>query len=182
MKKLSELTPEEIKSLFKCNKFMQERAQDYAQENAEIVVSEILHPFNRMHGIDYNIGYPANYFTVQQEAYKDFLDACENHDFSIFSEELENKIKRANDRAHFFNYLLLGYEDISDSRYRSLEAWLDGIVEEAAEAIVDYCVAEYDAVFDTFVQIEAAEMFCDFNDNYETDGAYIYETTRRKYA
>ena len=157
MKKLSELTIEEVRSLLASNKWMKERAEEWAQESAEIVVSDILRPFNRMHGVDYNIGYPADRFEVGYPAYKEFLFACSEHEYKewIFGDMLA-KIERATDRVHFFENCLYDYEDISAANYDRLEKWLSDIVEEAARAIVYACNEEYAHLYDDDARAENA--------------------------
>ena len=183
MKKLSELTTEEIRNLLSCNEWMKKQAQEYSEEGAQIVVDEVLKPFQELRGIRYNIGYPANYMDIPQEYYKEFLNACENHDYcGIFTEETARMIERAGKRAYFFTDCLYGYEDISNENYERLEKWIDEIVHAAAIEIVAFCAAEYENAWNDEVVKESAIMFCDCNDSYETDGKYIYETEVRMYA
>ena len=185
MKKLNELTPEEVKNLLTVNKWFRDQAQEYAQESTNIFVSDILRPFRDVRGIDYNIGYPGNYFTVSQEYYKEFLTVCEEHPEKdwIFGDILNNAIERAGNRIYFFEDCLFGYNDISEKNWEHLEKWIDGIVEKAARAIVHACNEEEAAAYTDETIEENAFCFCDtYGDQYETDGKVIYETTCRQYA
>ena len=183
MKRLSELTTEEIKTLLQENKTFKEWAQEYAQESADLNISFILRPFQDVRGIDYNIGYPGDYFRVSQEYYKEFLRACQEDDvFHMFSESTQELINRAENKSVFFEDCLYNYIDISDKKWSCLEKWMDEAVHTATNEILQFCIAENENVFnDAFIEEEAV-LFCENNDQYETDGRYIYEITRRKYA
>lgn len=183
MKKLSELTPEEIKALLQENETFKKWAQEYAQESTDLNISYVLRPFQGLRGIDYNIGYPGDYFRVSQEHYKDFLEACQEYEvFFMFSESTQKLINRAENRAGFFEDCLYNYIDISDKKWSCLEKWMNEVVHTATSEILQFCTAENENIFDDAFIEEEAIFFCENNDQYETDGRYIYEITRRKYA
>ena len=184
MKRLSELTPEEVKALLSVNKWLKKTAEERAQENAGFLVEEILEPFRTMSGIDYNVGYPADYFDVGYTAYKDFLYTCIDHDYKelVFGDFFP-QIERAADRAQFFENCLFDYEDISAKNYDRLETWIASIVEKAARSIVCACNLEFEWAYTDEAIEEAAAAFCEFNGEVlETDGKIFAETTCRKYA
>ena len=183
MKKLNELTAEEVKELLKVNNYLREQAQAWADDNAQEVINECLRPFERMYGIDYNIGYPANYFSVQQGSYKDFLFACLDHEYkeSLFAGFLA-EIERASKRAYFFEDALNGYEDISDKNWKRLEKWMDNIVRIATESIVSDCTEVYENSYDEETITETALCFCENSDDLLTDGKQIVELNPRIYA
>ena len=184
MKRLDELTPAEVNSLLSVNKWLRKQAEERAEENAGILVEEILAPFRTMCAVDYNIGYPADYFNIGYNGYKDFLYACIEHDYiELLFGDFFPQIERAAERAQFFENCLYDYEDISAQNYDRLETWISKTVETAARCIVDACKQEYIyATTDEAIQ-DAAAAFCDFcGDDYETDGKIIAETTCRQYA
>jgi hypothetical protein len=185
MRKLNELDPQELENLFAVNEKLRSIASERAQENADFWVSEYLTGFRNLRGVDYNIGYPANYMTVRNTAYKDFLDAAKEaqENFGLFEEETANRIERALARVEIYDDATYGYYDMSSANFTRLEKWMDEQVETIAAELAARLETEYEYAYTD----DAARDFLEFivdevGDKYETDGKYLYETERRKYA
>jgi len=184
LKKLCELTTAEVKNLLSNNKFLRETAEENAQEDAWFMLNEyVLAPFSRMRGIDYNIGYPGNHFTVKESNFADFLTACMDHDEkeSIFGDILP-EIARAAARADFFEEVYNGYIEMTDKKYADFEEWMREKVSKATRAIVKRCIEEVDYSYTEEAIETAAEMFCEFRDDLLTDGEKIMENAPRIFA
>ena len=96
-KLLEDLTTEEIKSLLSANKKFREITENFAQENADFWNEEILKPFARVRGINYEISLCRHsYIDVGMGAYKPFLEGCKelSKTFCIF-EDRAAEINRA---------------------------------------------------------------------------------------
>lgn len=192
MKLLNELTTEELKELYNNNTFLREQTAEEAAETVSFWLDEVLDNFRNCGGVDYNIGYPGNYFTFLTSRagyndYKAFFEICTdlNHDFCIFSDRTTELLKRVNDRLVFYLESIFGCEDISDDNQEKITEWIDKkVISALCSDILDFCVSDYDAQFDNDYLInEALPLFVEnCGDNYETDGQYIYETTRRRFA
>jgi len=185
MKLLEDLTPEELQNLYRVNKKLKELAAEEATETANFWISEILGYFSNIRSIDYNIGYPGTYMQVKPQAYPAFIEACQEmtKTFCILSPETEKKITRAAARVEFYNDARNGYEAISDAKYCQLEKWIDNIVRTAAGEIANHCENELDASYTEEAARDHLEILVDnIGKDYETDGRYIYEIQRRKYA
>lgn len=186
MIKLSEMSDEALKSLYHNNEFLQKEAKEYSQEEFDFRMEEIMGYFRKIRGMEWNLGYPGNYISVEESAYKSFFDACLNltHDMGFFTEETTALIERAGKKAEFFYDAMVGYEDISDSRFNCLENWQKKIVKSASDEIIENYMSEWNYYFSD----EAAEeCFFDiwidsYGDDYLTDGEYVYEAELRKYS
>lgn len=185
-KLLEDLTTEEIKSLLSANKKFKEMCEEYAQENADFWNEEILKPFARVRGINYEISLCRySYIDIGMGAYKPFLEGCEKlaHDFCIFDDTQAERINRALTRTDFYEECLNGYIDISETRFNHLNTWLESLVNDLKNVIIKEVLANYESVYDNATLEETAETVADtYGTDYETDGLYLYETQVRKYA
>ena len=185
MKLLEDLTPEELQNLYSVNKKLQEMATEQATNSADYFISDILSYFSGIHGVDYNIGYPGSYMSVKPHAIPDFIRACQDmqKSYCILSDETAAKIDRAEARADFYKEARNGYETISDDKYLQLEKWIDRIISDAAGEIARSLDDEYNAAYTDEAARDNLECLIDnIGSQYETDGRYIYEIDRRKYA
>lgn len=138
MKKyLSELSRDELKSLFDNNSILRNEIWNDAIESVDFWVNEKLSGFGNKNFC--SIGtYGTNYITVKDVP--DFLEwvkAC-NASFEEFY-GLESLI----DKAFTLNEKLL-YWDLSDENYCRVEKRLDEICDILADQFIDDCTREYD--------------------------------------
>ena len=105
MRNLTDLTQEELKSLFKANKHLQEQAQSNLLEDAYFWINEYLTPFHKMPGVDYSISCYYDYFTVKSpDYYVEFLEGVKKmqKDFCLLSDDTIKLFERASDKVEFF--------------------------------------------------------------------------------
>lgn len=138
MKKyLSELSRDELKSLFDNNSLLRGVIWENAIDNVDFWISEKLSNFGRKN--DYCIGtYGTNYIRVKDVS--DFLEWVKNCNY-MFEEfyGLESLI----DKAFTLNEKLL-YWDLSDDNYYRVEKRLDEICDILADQFIENCTNEYD--------------------------------------
>lgn len=187
MKKLIDLTMEEVKNLFACNSWLQDQAKDRAAEEADFFGEEVLSYFHNVRGIRYEIAgsWNRNYFDVNYCYYSDFLDALRNaqNEICILSDEEEKVLSRLEKKIDFFRDCSSGYEDISEKRYNHLEKFIDNSITFLCDCIVKYISSSYDFYNSDEGAAESLEILIDnIGADYETDGRYIYEIDVRKYA
>ena len=188
-KNLSELNQEEAKALFNNNLWAKDRGQEYANDNADFWISEVLDYFRKCRALDYNIGYPGNYFTFidYRAGYDDFQELFKAYkaitaDMCVISDEVYAKVKRAAARLDFYLEARNGYEDISDKKYEQLEKWIFSIIEEANADILKYLEADDDSRYNDDFIFECFYDHLEDMDEYETDGTTVFETRFREYA
>jgi hypothetical protein len=188
-KNLSELNFEEAKALFNINQWAKERGQEYANDNADFWIEEVLDYFRKCRALDYCIGYPGNYFTFidSRAGYDDFQELFKAYraitkDMCVISENVFAKVERAAARLDFYLEARNGYEDISDAKYEMLEKWILSIIEEANDDILKYLEADDDSRYNDDFIFECFFDHLEDMDDYETDGVKVYETFCREYA
>ena len=177
MKRLNELTIEELKGLYAKNKWLQTQGEEYRDETAYFWVDEYLHDIPKR--IDYRIEAYNSYMYIAMYDYADFVEYCDaiEKDFGIFY-EYEGLIKRLLTRTDFYRDCVQGYEDISDDKFDLLNNWMTAGVEMLKDHLVECLQSEYEVdpveLLDCLIE--------NIGDDYETDGEYIYELNVRKYA
>lgn len=138
MKKyLSELSRDELKSLFNNNSLLRGAIWEDAIESVDFWVNEKLSGFGNKNVC--SIGtYGTNYITVKDVS--DFLEWVKNCNY-MFEEfyGLESLI----DKAFALNEKLL-YWDLSDLNYDRVEKRLDEICDILADQFIENCTQEYD--------------------------------------
>lgn len=176
MKKLDELTNEEIRDLLENNKWLRETAERRASEDADYMVAEYMEPFRNIIGIDYSFGYPADFVNVGMIAYKAFLETCEQHEIAIFTEETLERISKAKKQLELFDDVINCYADMSDNRFCNLEKYISEIVERARKELVSACTSELEWSYSDEAIEEVTAAFCEFNGfQFLTDGKQIIE-------
>lgn len=189
IRKLIELSNEELKELYNKNNFLQDAVNEYAAMDAEIMTDNFLRYFDKISGVDYSIGGYNDYFTYElykARRYGDFSDFLEavticDADYSFLSDDLRAALHRVKNRADFYIDARNGYENISDSKFEKLEKWIKGVVADICGAICDeasdFYTSEPELLADDlgwFIEANYAD--------YTTDGALIYEPQIRAYA
>ena len=187
MKKLIDLSMEEIKKLFNCNDWLKNQAHERAAEEADFFGEEVLSYFHNVRGIRYEIAgsWNRNYFEVNYNNYNDFLEALRSaqKNICILSDEEEKVLSRLEKKIDFFRDCSCGYEDISEKRYNHLEKFIDNSITFLCDCIVKYISSSYDFYNSDEGAAESLEILIDnIGADYETDGRYIYEIDVRKYA
>ena len=185
MMMLSEMSREALKDLYENNETLKEWNIEWTYDEFNLRMDEIFSYFREIKGTDYEMGGYYDYFRVEEKAYYEFLSACLklNHDMGVFKDETAAMIQRGKDKAEFYYDAMLGYYDISDARFENLEKWLKGIIDTATNEIISY----YRDTEDYYTSEEGREeCFWDVwlpnnEDNYQSDGRYLYELDVRKF-
>ena len=189
MKKLNELTNDELFNLFEKNAWLREKMCSFCEESVNDYISDYLYGFRKINGLEYSIGYN-DYFTFNGyragvQGYEDFIYACMEvqRSYCLFSDKTETLLKRINAKLELYTEAWQGYRDISDKNYERLEKWIDKGIETLCNEILSFCKDIYDSAYDKDYQEEELLNFVEWNgSDYETDGTYIYETIHKKYA
>lgn len=177
MKRLSELTFEEVKELYKVNKWLQRQGEEYRDETAYFWCDEYLHGIPS--GVDYQISYCQSYMIVNERDFAEFIEYCNDidRDFELFYKH-RDLLKRLTARSEVFEEIRNGYKDISDSKWDLFAEWMTDGVNTLKNHLVDVLQSEYETdpleVLDCLIE--------NIGDDYETDGEYIYELDVIKYA
>lgn len=191
MKLLSELTAQELDNLFEKNSFFRDQVSEYAARCVDDQLSEYLRPFFNNRAVDYNIGYPGDFFHFDiycgsYDAYYNFFAACKalTREYCIFTDSTQELLNRFYAREGFYLEAIFGNEDITDHDQERITAWIDKkVIAAACDDILTMCKAEYDLQFDDDYLRETADIYVEmYGNDYATDGEYIYETTVRRYA
>lgn len=177
MKKLTELTPEELKTLFHNNKHLQQVVLNYSQDDIFMYIGDILKPFEKMHGVDYSISNYNDYFTVKENAFCDFLEGVEEMQtaYCILSDDTFKQVTRALKKADFYTDILEGYQEVTNKTYNNLFKWFSGIVHIVTSEILKHCQDDIMYYYDNNNLCAYFLEMIDSFDYFQTDGKKLYE-------
>lgn len=181
-KLLNDLSLEEFKTLLSVNKWLREDFAEYARDQKESFVWDVMEYFKGLDSFDYCVDEyrPYCYIHIDNAAeYPDFISACYslNHDMCVI-EKTRGNLERLNKKVGFYAACVNGYEEISDSRFNCLESWIIENIRVVSDEILNYCISEIETddleFFDIYLEGNGTE--------YTTDGRYIYPVNEIKYA
>jgi hypothetical protein len=143
MKDIKTLTTEELKKVFENNSKLKEAVFENARGDVDFWIGEYMKNFSPT-SIDYNIGYPGNYFVVKNEY--DFIQGCIEiqKDFCFFSDETAAKIA-------YCDSLMDRYENIKWYDYKNselLEKRISELVNTIKNTFLLNLINEYDFYYD----------------------------------
>lgn len=185
MTKLNELTFDELKALFDKNHWLREEAKEWQDRMNNEYLDDIAGYLRNIKGLDFSIGYDRDaHVTASANCLNEYLEALKALclELCFFDPETEKLINRLADKVRFYQYCVWGYEDISEEQFQKLDTWFESGLEEIESEIVS---KTYDIATDYSEDglLDALDQFaCIDGDEYETDGTYIYEIGRRKFA
>lgn len=143
MKKyLSELSRDELKSLFDNNEKLRMKIWEIAIENVDFWIGEYLHGMTR-NAASYDISYCGQWMDVKNE--RDFFEWVENniYTFDLFC-DIENREKLIETGLTLYDRLNDYYLLLSDKNEERMQDRLDEICELFADAFIDCCRRGYD--------------------------------------
>lgn len=183
MKRINELTAEELTTVFENNKILRERLYDSVSDDANYWVENWLGSFERG-AIDYSLdisGY-YNYFSVCDNG--KFLEGMKEvqSNYYAISDEWNKTIKYAYELVNRLEYMEY---DLSDRDYERLSGRIEELVEDIRREFYREIRAAYDACDDEQYQLEYfldcyAETLT--NDYYVDDEYKLYQTITKCYA
>lgn len=177
MKKLQDMTKEELATLFKKNLHLQEEVQERMLQDSYYWINEYMNYFSGIQGVEYSISCHYDYINVKYPTYfLDFLQATEKmqKDYCILEPETNTLLIRALKKAEFFREVYNGYEDISAYRYKHLEKWMFKVIEEITSNILEVC---QDEIYFCYEDQNQLNYFLDFSSefDYEVEENKLYK-------
>lgn len=185
-KYLENMSDNELSIIWKNNRDIRTQVFDICLNNEyDFINNEIYSDFryyDNLHGrekwsIDIHESSQCFYITVDPVNYEDFLIGCLKvaHDIaSDFSDDHITLINRLLKKVVFFRDCIEGYIDISDSRFNSLENWIESGVKKLIKALENtiklYVEAPYEdnycfSYFSDAVYLEDSGLYI-LNDDY----------------
>jgi hypothetical protein len=170
MKKIEDLTIEELKKVFNNNVKLQNEVFDAAQDDAQYWINERLDCFPRG-ALECNIGYPGDYIRVKdQEKFIQGLKQLQK-DYCYFSDEDEKIISYADHLIDRYNNLPY-YDDTNAAR---LDDRIEELITILQSNFLRILVNEYNYYYDTdnlynfFIECYSDNLI----DNYYIDDNFI---------
>ena len=184
MKKISELTMEELTKIFENNAHLRELVFGSMAEDAKFQIDEWL----------YNFEYGAIDYSLDVSGYYNYFSVCDNGKFLDGMIELQRKYCAISDKwdktieyaYSLANRLEFMEYDLSDRNYEKLYGRIKELVEDIRREFYTVIRDVYDACLDEKYQLEYftdyfAEM-CLTDDYYIDDEYKLYQTITKCYA
>ena len=169
MKKIKNLTIEELKQVFNNNQKLQDDVLQVAQEDSCFWIQEYMNCFDGC-AVDYNIGYPGNYITIKNQY--EFIQGIKELQrfYCYLSEEDEKNALYAEELIKRYNKL--PYYDEKNADRLNLK--IEELTEKVKNNLLKQLVNEYNYYYDTkklcnyFIEMYADNM----TEKYYVDNNY----------
>lgn len=176
MKKLTDLTKQELENLYDNNAYFKSAVDDYNTEDSDSELENLLCSFNGIKALDYNIGYPANHMTflhgnATSDDYMNFIVAVKRIETcwgDIFAPETIKQIDKIKG----------DFEAYHNEACVSGKCTLTNVIDEACEELLSECVKVYDWRFDTKRDLDVLCMIAERLNDFVTDGQFVYATVK----